>query len=146
MTRELSPEAIDYLLHNRLDLRKEVELIGPHSTGLVRIPARGSRPGSQVEFVAIERAELTTVLDAVDRGWQALTPDLREVARAKYGRRHMRNYEVETRYHLSRATVSRKLSTIRAIVAGYLSFVPEATLRHFWLKIGSLLEDSVRQA
>lgn len=134
MTYKLPIKAIDYLLYNYPYLRREVESLDKSPGGIVMVPCRGVRRGSAVEVTAIERAELSMVLDAVERAWRSLTGDLKDIARAKY-RRGMRHSEIERRYFLSRATLSRKLSTIRATVAGHLALVPEAILRHFWAQI-----------
>ena len=97
-----------------------------------------------MEVIAIERAELTIVLDAVDHAWRSLTGDLKDIARAKY-RRRLKHAEIEKRYFLSRATLTRKLSTIRATVAGYLALVPEAILRRFWAQNEARFEELVRR-
>jgi len=144
MTYELPVQAIDYLLYNYVYLRKEVELLGAQQSGVVKIPPRGTRRGSPVEVIAIERAELTMVLDAVDRAWQSLTPELRQIARAKY-RRGMKNIEIQKRYYLSKSTLDRKLGCIRATVAGYLALVPEAILRRFWGENEARFEELVRR-
>jgi len=144
MVYQLPVRAIDYLLYNCLYLRKEVDLLGSTGGGLVRIPSRARRHGSPVEVLAIQRAELTIVLDAVDRAWQSLTSDLKQIARAKY-RRRMRNREIEKRYFLSKSTLDRKLGCIRAAVAGYLALVPEAILRRFWGENEARFEDLVRR-
>lgn len=144
MVYQLPIQAIDYLLFNCTYLRKEVDLLGSTGGGLVRIPSRARRHGNPVEVLAIQRAELTIVLDAVDHAWQSLTGDLKQIATAKY-RRRMRNREIEKRYFLSKSTLDRKLGCIRAAVAGYLTLVPGAILRRFWGENGARFEDLVRR-
>ena len=144
MVYELPIQAIDYLLYNYQYLRKEVDLLGTNHDGMARIPPRGGKRSSPVEVIAIERAELTTVLDAVDHAWRSLTGDLKDIARAKY-RRRMKHVEIEKRYFLSHATLARKLSSIRAVVAGYLALVPETILRHFWAQNEARFEELVRR-
>ena len=144
MVYELPIQAIDYLLYNYTYLHKEVELLGCNQGGMARVPPRGGKRSSPVEVIAIERAELTIVLDAVDHAWRSLTGDLKDIARAKY-RRRLKHAEIEKRYFLSRATLTRKLSTIRATVAGYLALVPEAILRRFWAQNEARFEELVRR-
>lgn len=132
--------AIDYLLYNYHYLRREVEALHPASGGLVRVPRRDAKPGNPVEAVAIKRAELSMVLDAVDFAWRHFTPELRRIARAKY-RRGWTNQEVAKCYYLSLSTVTRRLTSIRAAVAGSLASVPDAILTSFWRQI-DLLEDA----
>lgn len=139
MTYEWSAAKIDFLLYNRHSLRKEVELLTAHASGPVKIPPRGKKPhGSSVEREAITRAEFTMVLDAVDRGWTDLPPDLKRIARAKYGRLKLTNKEIGKRFFLSSATVTRRLISIRAVVAGHLALQHESILRRFWVQIGAL--------
>lgn len=129
--------AIDYLLYNYHYLRREVEALHPASGGLVRVPRRDARPGNPVEAVAIKRAELSMVLDAVEFAWRHLTPDLRRIARAKY-RRGWTNREIAKRYYLSLSTVARRLTSIRAAVARSLASVPDAILTSFWRGIDAI--------
>lgn len=136
---EIPIAAIDYLLYNYHYLRREVEALHPSSGGLVRVPLprRGAKPGNPVETVAIKRAELSMVLDAVDFAWRHFTPELRRIARAKY-RRGWSNQEIAKRYYLSLSTVSRRLTSIRAAVARSLATVPDTILASFWSQIDSL--------
>jgi len=147
MAREFPIRMIDFLLHNRHELRREVELLTAQQSGSIpKIPPRGATERrSPVEREAISRAEFTVVLDAIDRAWDSLSPDLRRIARAKYGRAKMSNKEIETRYHLSRSTVYRKLETIRAVVAGRLALIPEAIMRRFWYLIETFWDDLLRR-
>jgi DNA-directed RNA polymerase specialized sigma24 family protein len=143
--RNIDPEnipvpAIDYLLYNLHYLKREVDILQPATGGLVRVPAKDARLGNPVEKVAIKRAELSMVLDAVDFAWRHFTPELRRIARAKY-RRGWTNQEVAKRYYLSLSTVTRRLTSIRAAVAGSLASVPDAILTSFWRQI-DLLEDA----
>lgn len=137
---EIPIAAIDYLLYNLHYLQREVDTIQQSSSGIARIPARDARPGNPVETVAIKRAELSMVLDAVDFAWRHLTPELRRIARAKY-RRGWTNQEIAKRYYLSPSTVTRRLTSIRAAVAGSLASVPDAILTSFWRQI-DLLSDA----
>jgi hypothetical protein len=134
---EWSADKIDFLLYNRHALRKEVELLSStYTSGPARIPPRGIKPhGSPVERAALTRAEITMVLDAVDRGWNDLPPDLKRIARAKYGRLRLTNQEIGKRFFLSPATVTRRLISIRAVVAGHLALQNESVVRRFWAKI-----------
>lgn len=135
---EIPIAAIDYLLYNYHYLRREVEALHPSSGGLVRVPRRGAKPArNPVEAVAIKRAELSMVLDAVEFAWRHLTPDLRRIARAKY-RRGWTNQEIAKRYYLSLSTVARRLTSIRAAVALSLATVPDTILASFWSQIDSL--------
>lgn len=144
MSSELPTQAIDYLLYNYPYLRQEIELLTPAHGGIVRIPSRSGRHGSAVEVVAIERAELTVVLDAVEHAWRSLSPELRKVAVAKY-RRQLKNREIEKRCFLSKSTLDRRLGCIRAAVAGYLVLVPEAVMKRFWGRNEARFEELVRR-
>lgn len=136
---EIPIAAIDYLLYNFHYLQREVDAMQPATSGIARIPAKDARPGNPVETVAIKRAELSMVLDAVDFAWRHLTPELRRIARAKY-RRGWSNQEIAKRYYLSPSTVTRRLTSIRAAVAASLASVPDSILTSFWRGI-DLLSD-----
>ncbi len=135
-THEIPIAATDYLLYNLPYLQREVNAMEPTVSGVVRVPACDVRPGNPVETVAIKRAELSMVLDAVDFAWRHLTPELRRIAKAKY-RRGWSNESIGKRYYLSQRTVSRRLASVRAAVAGSLSTVPGAILASFWRQIGA---------
>ncbi len=134
---EIPIAAIDYLLYNFHYLQREVDSIQPATSGIARIPARDVRPGNPVETVAIKRAELSMVLDAVDFAWRHLTPELRRIARAKY-RRGWSNSEIAKRYYLSLSTVARRLTSIRGGVAGVLMTLPDTILTRFWRGIDAI--------
>lgn len=137
MPGEIPIAAIDYLLYNLHYLQREVDALQPSAGGVVRIRARGLRPSSPVEPVAIKRAELSMVLDAVDFAWRHLTPELRRIARAKY-RRGWSNQDISKRYFLSESTVTRRLTSIRAAVAGTLASLPDVILTSFWRRIDEI--------
>ncbi len=137
---EIPITAIDYLLHNYNYLKREVESIQLGSKGFARIPTKGATPGDPVATVAIKRAELSMVLDAVDFAWRHLTPELRRIARAKY-RRGWSNQEIAKRYYLSLSTVSRRLTSIRTSVAGVLATLPDMILTRFWHEIDMLADE-----
>ena len=134
---EIPIAAIDYLLYNFHYLQREVDAMQPNTSGIAHIPAKDARPGNPVETVAIKRAELSMVLDAVDFAWRHLTPELRRIARAKY-RRGWTNQEIAKRYYLSPSTVTRRLTSIRAAVAGSLASVPDSILTSFWRGIDAI--------
>lgn len=134
MPYDLPVKAIDYLLYNYRDLRREVENLGTRTSGLITIPSRGVSHGSLVERLAIDRAEITMVLDAVKRGWDALTPELRKLARRKY-RWGWTYKEQVTQSDLSEGVVDKNLKVVRAVVAGYLALVPQGIFSVFWLRI-----------
>lgn len=136
---EIPIAAIDYLLYNFHYLQREVDAMQPNTSGIAHIPARDARPGNPVETIAMKRAELSIVLDAVDFAWRHLTPELRRIARAKY-RRGWSNQEIAERYYLSPSTVTRRLTSIRAAVAASLASVPDSILTSFWRGI-DLLSD-----
>lgn len=135
LSRELTPRAIDYLLFNLRFLRREVEALGTSTSGLIAIPARGVTRRSPVERVAIKRAEISVVLDAVERAWRSWPGDLKEVAACKY-RKNMGYKEIAAKCHVSPATLDRKLRAIRTAVAAEISLIPEGVMRVFWKKIG----------
>lgn len=134
MAIKLPVQFIDYLLYNYHHLRREVESLGARQGGIGKIPPKGGRPGSPVERVLIQRSDLSQVLDAVGAAWRGLTPELRQVAVAKY-RRQMGNKAIMKKCNISRSTLDRKLEAIRALVAGYLASVSEAILMQFWTTV-----------
>lgn len=134
---EIPITTLDYLLYNYHYLRREVDSMEPGSRGVARVPSRDARPGSPVEEIAIQRAEISMVLDAVSFAWEHFTPELRRIARAKY-RNGWSNQKIAKRYYLSLSTVSRRLTSIRAAVAAVLMTLPDTKLTRFWHQIDLL--------
>jgi hypothetical protein len=139
-----SHEVIDYLLYQYQDLRREVELLQPRAGGMGMVPPIGTIPKSPVEAIAIERAEMSMVLDAVERGRKALSPDLRQIAKYRY-RDKMAVHEIASRIHWSQPTVTRRLNTVRAVVAGYLVLVPESILIRYLDRIAGFMDAKLKQ-
>jgi hypothetical protein len=138
MQKRLPVKVIDYLLYNYPYLRKEIDSLDSHKSGVIVVPSRGVRRNrSSVESLAIKKADFSVVLDVVDRAWKGLPVELRRIARAKY-RRGMRHSEIEKRYFLSKSTLDRNLGCIRASVAGHLALINEVVLQRFWAQIGAL--------
>ena len=144
MGTRLPVALIDYLLYNYRHLRLEIESLGARQSGIGRIPPKGGRPGSPVENALIQRSNLTQVLNAVERAWRDLTPDLREVATAKY-RRGLSNKAIMKRCNLSRPTLDRRLRSVRTLVAGHLALISEAILMQFWATVPPASLRDVRQ-
>lgn len=137
MSERPSTRMIDRLLRDYAYLRRVIESIEPTTAGLVRIPLRGIRRGSPVEYIAIRRAELSMVLDAVERAWRSLEPELRYIARLKY-RRGLRNYEIVKCCHFSRSALDDRLKAIRDAVAAEIMLLPEAIWKQFESKIEAI--------
>jgi DNA-directed RNA polymerase specialized sigma24 family protein len=135
----ITPRVIDWLLYNRRDLRALVEAMEPSSsTSLVQIPVRRRQESSQVECVAISRAAVSAVLDAVDRSLARLPKALRRLARLRYEDK-MAVHAIARYVHWSERTCYRRLDLIRLRVESSLSLLEGDILAVFWQEIGRLL-------
>ncbi len=123
---------IDRLLEELPRLRALADQLLPRSTDIVRYKPPGSRTGgSQVEVAALRRAELTAVLDVVDAVLRALPRDLRRLAHKRYRERWWRA-KLRAEFHISEATLKRRLNTIRRRVWEAVQALPATTRAAFW--------------
>ena len=129
----ITPKMVDWLLYNMPVLREQLEAMEPRLTAsMVVLGGRRSTRGhgSQVENVAIKRAAMSAVLDAVDRGLMALHPEQRKVYRMRY-RAHMSYKQIGRRMYISEETVGRRLAEIRSVVGRFLQQVNPSDLAEF---------------
>lgn len=144
MTQGITPRVVDWLLYNRRDLRALVDALEPRgSSGVVQIAVRtrSHRSGShrsEVEHVAISRAAISTVLDAVDRALARLPKALRRLVRLRYDE-NMSIQQIARYVHWSERSCYRKLEIIRARLASSLSLVDDLNMADFWQEIGRIL-------
>lgn len=124
---DITPKLVDYLLYNLPSLQEQYESALPKSTqqAFCVIPRHdgGKKSGSQVETIAIRRATLALVIDAVVRAIKGLPPDARKVYRMKY-RAYMRHWQIAERTHFSEKTIDRKVDSVRNAVAQQLQGLP----------------------
>ena len=122
---KITPQLIDYLLYNLPSLKEQAADIHPRQTPVYAVLYQRGRKGgsSQVEYVAISRATITLVLDAVDRAVKHLPPDCRKVYRMKY-RANMRHWQISKKAFLGERTVQRKVEIIREAVGQQLQGLP----------------------
>ena len=131
---KVTPQMADWLLYNLPWLKAHVNSIEPKvSTSIVLFVPR-STVGSPIEDMAVRRAEISVVIDAVERGLRALHPDDRTVCRMKY-RAHMTRREVARKAFLSESSVARKLTRIRDTIAQHVGQLEGNILTHFWSEI-----------
>jgi len=137
-TPEITPKMVDWILYNLPVLRDQIEAIVPKSsTSVVVLSRQNTRdPVSGVEKVAVKRAVVSAVLDAVDRGIRVLHPEQRKVYRMRY-RAHMTYKQISRRLYISEETVGRRLAEVRAIIGQYLQQVPDDDLEEFTRFFGS---------
>lgn len=133
--KDITPRMVDWILHNLPTLRAQIESIEPQtSTSLAVLNGRTRPLAGGVEGVAIKRASVSAVLDAVDRGIKSLRPEQRRVYRLRY-RAGMGRKGICGRVYLSEGSLGRRLAEIRDVVARHLEQVPAseraAFTRHF---------------
>ena len=125
MSVKITPQLIDYLLYNLPSLKDQAADIHPRQTPVYAVLYQRGRKGgsSQVESVAINRATITLVLDAVERAVKHLPPDCRKIYRMKY-RAGMRHWQIARKAYLGERTVQRKVEIIRDAVCQRLQGLP----------------------
>lgn len=137
---ELTPQIVDWLLYNRHDIRREVDAIEPKtSTSIVHLPVRARPESSAIERVAVSRATITLILDAVDRAVATMPRPLRRLIRLRYTER-MAVYGIARYVHWSERTCYRRLDAIRRRTISSLSLLDGQLLADFWQEIGRVLD------
>ncbi len=121
---------IDWLLYNYPLLRDMVNDIEPQVSGSIMVYTGIKRGTSKVEKVAIKRASLEVVIDALTRALRIMHPELKKVYRMKY-RAHLTHNQIAKRLYMSVETVHRRVADVREIVMQYLLTVPMGDLREF---------------
>ncbi len=131
----ITPQQVDWLLYNLPTLRAMVDAMEPRvSTSIVELGVSGSTTGNPVEDVAIRRAEISVVLDAVERGIRALDRDERKLYRLKY-KDGMSRGQITKVMFLSEPTISRRLIRVRGIIALHVGKIGKQRLIRFWRQI-----------
>jgi len=131
----ITPQQVDWLLYNLPTLRAMVDDMEPRvSTSIVELGVSGSKTGNPVEDMAIRRAEISVVLDAVERGIRALDSEERTIYRMKY-RANMNREQIKLRVFLSKPTISRRLIRVRAMIAQHVAQIEKQNLIRFWRQI-----------
>lgn len=133
---EWSMPMIGWLLWNLTLIRDMYNRMEPGITAkYVDVPLTINTGSScKVVKVAIERAAVSSVLDAVDRSVKQMHPEQRKIYRMKY-RAGMTHKEIMNKLHVSDRTLYRRLTSIKTIVARELSMVPGDYTKEFWEKI-----------
>jgi len=128
---------VDWILYNRGWLRAAVDAIGDGSRSLILLGPGGGTP-DPTQTAAVRRADLTTVLDAVDRALEELPRSTRRIARLKYDEK-LTYPEIAKRTHFSVRTIERRVRAARATVMRFLAVVEGRRLAAFWRGIGGIL-------
>ena len=128
----ISPKMVDWILYNLPALRAQIAETEPRtSTSVVVFSSQSVRlPSSAVESIAIKRAAVSVVLDAVERGIKSLHPEQRGVYRMRY-RAGMSYKQIRRKLPLSEITIGRRLTEIRAVVTLNLQYIPQADFKEF---------------
>lgn len=128
----ISPKMIDWLLYNLPALRAQIADTEPRtSTSVVVFSSKSVRsPSSAVESIAIKRAAVSSVLDAVERGIKSLHPEQRKVYRMRY-KAGMSYRQISRRLYCVDKTTQRRIEEIREIISQHITAVPKADLKEF---------------
>jgi DNA-directed RNA polymerase specialized sigma24 family protein len=117
-------DELNWILANLIEIRMEAAvLLGKTGGSIVGDTRHGNQLGSALENVAIRRAQITSVLDAIDEAITTMPGALKRVYRMRF-RARMSISTIGWKLHYSRATVSRRLSDIRGHVEVYLRPIP----------------------
>lgn len=140
---EITPQLVDKLLYNLPALKEQIEAIQPRGSGSVIVVMMGGgkkRSGSPVEKVAIKRATLSVVVDAVERAIRHLPRDpdkkYQAVYRLKY-RVGMSNNQAGKRLYMHRDTIRERVDFIRDAVTQYLRALPGFVLDEFFRQLSA---------
>ncbi len=135
---EITPKLVDYLLYNYTALRDQAEAPLPKSSASVVVVCFNRQPrlGRPVEQVAIKRATLSLVLDAVRRAIEHLPRDHKNVYRLKY-RVGLTHERIAKRLYMHKDTVQNKVHDIREAVTQYLQALPGSALDEFFRQISA---------
>jgi len=136
----VTPAQVDWLLYNLPSLKAAVEAMEPPvSRSVVTRPATPtpSEGGGVVQQIAVRRATLSTVIDAVERGLRSLHPEDRRVYRYRY-RQYAPARRIAKETFLSERSVSRRLARIRHTIALHVGQIPDEMLASFWTEIDLL--------
>lgn len=130
----LEIRAIDCILYNRRVWREYVNMLEPHTGGsVVLLPVSGAT-GDPVASVAVARATVTMVLDAVDRALEHLPRQYRQIARLRYDEQ-LTYPEIAARVGYSTKTIERRVERIRRRVKSALEAGGSDIIADFWREI-----------
>jgi len=131
---EVSFSATEKLLYSYRELKLVVEGLTPSGHGgLMSLDTSSSpKPGSDVEYLAMRRARLSIVLDAVDRSYRTLVDVDRKIVRFGYWD-NLPWTTVAERVHMDRRSVyyRRKRVIVPRFQTG-LSALGRDALSRFW--------------
>ncbi|AEE98040.1 sigma factor-like helix-turn-helix DNA-binding protein [Mahella australiensis] len=128
----ISNKMVDWILYNLPLLKTLIDDIEPSmSASVVLVPVqKNSHYDSAVEKIAIKKATLSFVVDAVKEGIRTLHPEQRKIYRMKY-RAGMSYKQIECRLYMSNKTVERRVKEIRNEIRGRLEALPPSYLKEF---------------
>jgi len=128
-------------------LRAVAETLTPPSHGgLIEFRGKGGRSrGSQVEEVAILRADLSTVLDAIERFTRSLPEREREIVEARYFKK-LTWEQVAKVAHFSKRTCQRKRDRLIPQYSRLLENLGSRKLSRVWHGFDTLFGDDALQA
>ncbi|NPV72113.1 MAG: hypothetical protein HPY55_16020 [Firmicutes bacterium] len=130
----LEIRAIDCILYNRRAWRQYVNMLEPYSGGSLVVLPVSRVTGDPVASVAVTRATVTTVLDAVDRALAHLPRHYRKIARLRYDEQ-LTYPEIAARVGFSEKTIKRRVDRIRLRVKFELQNLGTDILAAFWREI-----------
>lgn len=131
MHRIVAIKAIDWILYNLPALRAQIDDIETqNSTSLVILGQNVKSKNSSVERVAVKRAAISAVLDAVERSIKSLHPEQRKIYRMKY-RAGMSYKQIGRKLYISEETVGRRMTEIRAIITQHVQQVSKSEMKEF---------------
>lgn len=128
----ITPKLVDWLLYDLPYLRERCEEIMPHtSTDIVFFhPKTKTMVRSKIEIVAVKRAALTSVLDAVDRAIKRQDRVHKQIYRMKY-RAGMSVREIAKKTFFNKNSVQKKVDELRMAVMLALQGIPASHLTEF---------------
>lgn len=131
------PGMIDWLLYNYPELRQFAASIEPTVSASIVLFESGGGAGNPIEDVAVRRAEVSIVADALERGIRALSREGRAIYRMKY-RAYMREGELCARLGCSRRSYYRKIALVRETIGLSIDALPPGVLAAFWRRVNNM--------
>lgn len=132
-------KAVEWILYNYPEIRAQLSAIMPaENTGLLLL-SFAQRGGSPVENIAIERAKLSIITDAVERTYRRLKRAERRLVRRWYFERTPPD-DIADEWHISRATLYRSIEQARGYFRRALATITKVDMEQFWKKIDALQE------
>lgn len=134
----ITPKLVDWLLYNLPYLKERCEEIQPGTSGdiILFFPRSKGGVSSKVERVAIKRATLTQVIDAVEKAIKEFNRQQRAVYRLKY-RVGMKPYSrIAKKIKYSEESVGYFVQKIREKTRQKIDQIPESDLLVFMRVLG----------